>query len=252
MSDRPAGHAGAGSRPVVMTGDAARDRRAILSHHLLFAHLTGEELDQLLAHAHVARYDQGKVIFLKASPGTGMMAVLKGRVRISAPSADGREIVLNLIDEGEIFGEIALLDGKDRSADAIAQTDCELLVIERRSFIPFLKNNPEASLRLLSVLCERLRRTTAQVEDLLFLDLPARLAKKLLSLAAAGNQLTATGKRIATRVSQRELGAMVGMSRESINKQLRQWQNDGIVAVGGGSIVLLDERAMRALAEPEL
>jgi CRP-like cAMP-binding protein len=235
-----------------MTGSTAIDRRAVLRGHSLFAHLTPEETDQLLAHAHVAHYRQGKVIFLKASPGTGMMAVLKGRVRISAPSVDGREIVLNVIEPGEVFGEIALLDGKDRTADAIAQTDCELLVIERRSFVPFLKNNPEVALRLLSVLCERLRRTTEQVEDMLFLDLSGRLAKKLRSLAEASAERTEQGHRIATRLSQRELGAMVGMSRESINKQLRQWQNDGIVSVARGAITVTDETALRDLAEAEL
>lgn len=234
-----------------MTGGAGIDRKGLLRSHALFAHLTGQEIDQLLAHAHVVHYRQGRTIFLKASPGTGMMAVLKGRVRISAPSSDGREIVLNLIEQGEVFGEIALLDGKDRTADAIAQTDCELLVIERRNFVPFLKNNPEVSLRLLAVLCERLRRTTEQVEDMLFLDLPSRLAKKLLSLAATAGERTPAGLRIATRLSQRELGAMVGMSRESINKQLRHWQNDGVIIVAGGLIVLKDERAMKTIAEPE-
>jgi CRP-like cAMP-binding protein len=180
-----------------------------------------------------------------------MMAVLRGQVRISAPSPDGREIVLNMINAGEVFGEIALLDGKDRTADAVAQTDCELLVIERRSFVPFLMSNPEVALRLLAVLCERLRRTTEQVEDMLFRDLPTRLAKKLLSLAAASGERAQGGFRIATRMSQRELGTMVGMSRESVNKQLRAWQLDGIITTDQGCIVLTDERALQKFAEPE-
>src|SRR5260221_2099905 len=130
-----------------MTGSAAVDRRTILRNHALFAHLTPGEIDQLLAHARVAHFRHGEVIFHKASPGTGMMAVLGGQVRIKAPSADGREIVLNMINPGEIFGEVALLDAKDRTADAAAQTDFERLVLERRSFIPFLISNPEVALR---------------------------------------------------------------------------------------------------------
>jgi CRP/FNR family transcriptional regulator, cyclic AMP receptor protein len=235
-----------------MSGNGPVDRRTILRNHALFAHLTSGESDQLLAHARVAHYRHGEVIFHKASPGTGMMAVLAGQVRISAPSPDGREIVLNMINAGEVFGEIALLDGKDRTADAVAQTDCELLVIERRSFVPFLTSNPEVALRLLAVLCDRLRRTTEQVEDMLFRDLPSRLAKKLLSLAAASDERTPGGARIATRLSQREIGTMVGMSRESVNKQLRQWQLDGIVASEQGCILLIDERALQNLAEPEV
>src|SRR5258707_13324666 len=135
-----------------MPATVAIDRRTILRNHALFAHLTSGEIDQLLAHARIAQYRHGEVIFHKASPGTGMMAVLAGQVRISAPSADGREIVLNMINAGEIFGEIALLDGKDRNSDALAQTDCELLIIERRSFMPFLIRNTEISLRLLAAL----------------------------------------------------------------------------------------------------
>jgi CRP/FNR family transcriptional regulator, cyclic AMP receptor protein len=134
-----------------MIASAPIDRRAILRNHALFAQLTSGEIDQLLAHAHVAHYRHGDVIFHKASPGTGMMAVLAGQVRISAPSPDGREIVLNMINPGEIFGEIALLDGKDRTADAAAQTDCELLIIERRSFIPFLSAIPRS--RCVSLPC---------------------------------------------------------------------------------------------------
>jgi len=235
-----------------MPGTVIVDRRAILRNHALFAHLTSGEIDQLLAHARAAHFRHGDVIFHKASPGTGMMAVLSGQVRISAPSADGREIVLNMINAGEVFGEIALLDGKDRTADATAQTDCELLVIERRSFIPFLINNPEVALRLLAVLCDRLRRTTEQVEDMLFRDLPSRLAKKLLSLAATSGERTERGTRIIARVSQRELGTMVGMSRESVNKQLRQWQLDGIIASEQGCIVLTNEPALQNIAEPEI
>jgi CRP-like cAMP-binding protein len=235
--------------PIRMT--APLDRRAILKNHALFGHLTEAEIEQLLAHARVAHYRAGEAIFLKASPGTGMMAVLKGQVRISAPSTEGREIVLNTIREGEVFGEIALLDGKERTADATAQSACELLVIERRSFVPFLRNNPEVGLRLIAVLCERLRRTTEQVEDMLFRDLPSRLAKKLLELAAASTERSPAGLPVATRLSQREIGAMIGISRESINKQLRQWQAEGLLSLESGSVVLTNERELRALADPE-
>src|SRR5260221_4487896 len=235
-----------------MPATLALDRRTLLRTHALFPPLPSGELDQLLAHPRMPQYRHGEVIFHKASPGTGMMAVLAGQVRISAPSADGREIVLNMINAGEIFGEIALLDGKDRTADAMAQTDFELLVIERRSFIPFLISNPEVALRLLAVLCDRLRRTTEQVEDMLFRDLPSRLAKKLLSLAAASGERSERGLRIATKLSQRELGAMVGMSRESVNKQLRQWQVEGIIASKQDCIMLADERTLQSLAEPEV
>jgi CRP-like cAMP-binding protein len=112
-------------------------------------------------------------------------------------------------------------------------------------------SNPEVALRLLAVLCERLRRTTEQVEDMLFRDLPSRLAKKLLNLAATSGERADGGFRVATRMSQRELGTMVGMSRESVNKQLRQWQLGGIITMDHGCIALTDERALQRFAEPE-
>jgi len=233
-----------------MTGEQD-DWPKLLGKQFLFAPLAPAELERLLGFAHVAQFRAGKAIFTQGSPGDSLIVVLEGEVRISAPSADGREVVFAVIEPGQSFGEVALLDGKDRTADAVAQTDCELLVIERRSFVPFLKSNPEVALRLLAVLCERLRRTTEQVEDMLFRDLPSRLAKKLLSLAATSGERAHGGFRIATRMSQRELGTMGGMSRESVNKQRRQWQLGGIITMDHGCIVLTDERALQKLAELE-
>src|SRR6202011_1389547 len=108
---------------------------------------------------------------------------LRGRASMTVPALDGREVVLNLIEEGAIFGEIALLDGKERSADATAAADCELLVVQRRSFVRLLEHRPEVCIELMIVLCERLRRTNEQVEDFAFLDLEARIAKVLVRLA---------------------------------------------------------------------
>jgi CRP/FNR family cyclic AMP-dependent transcriptional regulator len=232
-------------------GYSAALKRQILADHFLLRELTPTEREALLAYARVEHYRAGQTIFLKGSPGRGMLAVLRGRVRISASSPDGREIVLNTIDQGEVFGEIALLDGKERSADAVAIVECDLLAIERRDFVPFLENHAGLALRLIAVLCERLRRTTQQVEDVLFLDLPSRLAKKLLDLAATRAQRTPSGLRFEAKLSQREIGTMIGLSRESVNKQLAQWQQEGIVAVEKGVITIADEAALRDLVPPQ-
>ena len=157
--------------------------RRILERHSLFSSLTDSGLDQLLVHARVDVYRARQTIFEKGSPGLGFLAIIKGKVKISSLGPEGDQIVLNLINEGDVFGEIALLDGKDRTADAIAMTDCELLAIDRRDFVPFVRANPEVALRLLSVMCARLRHSTEQIEDMIFLDAPSRMAKKLLELA---------------------------------------------------------------------
>jgi CRP/FNR family transcriptional regulator, cyclic AMP receptor protein len=227
-----------------LKGDRAAMRR-ILERHSLVGKLTPAEIEQLLAHARVESYRARQEIFRKGSPGLGMLAVLKGQVRISSIGPDGNQIVLNVINEGEVFGEIALLDGKERTADAVAMTACELLALDRRDFVPFLRANPDVALRLMSVLCERLRRTTEQYEDMIFLDAPSRLAKKLLQLAGDQPAQAKPAVKPLVTISQRELGSMIGLSRESINKQLSAWQQDGVIKVEQGSITILDRTALQ-------
>ncbi len=222
--------------------DAIAAARQILKRHQLFGNLTEAELDQLLAHARIETHRARQEIFRKGSPGLGLLVVLKGTVRISSFGPEGEQVVLNSIEAGEMFGEIALIDGKERTADAAAATDCELLAIDRRDFVPFLRANPDAALRLLAVLCDRLRRTTEQVEDMIFLDSGARLAKKLLQLAQG------QAAEFAVRIPQRELGSMIGISRESINKQLAAWHKDGLIRVEGRRIVILDREALQDCA----
>lgn len=229
----------------------AVDKHQALADHFLFRHLSAPELDAVLARARLERRARNSVIFRQGDPGHGLVAVLRGQVKITAPSASGKEIVLNIIHPGEVFGEIALLDGKPRSADAVAITACELLVIDRRDFVPFLESRPALCIRLLGVLCDRLRRTSEQVQDLLFLDVRLRLAKALLGLAASQRDGGSPARDISLDVSQRELGSLVGSSRESINKQLREYQTAGVLSVRGRKLVICDLPALRRLAEQQ-
>jgi CRP/FNR family transcriptional regulator, cyclic AMP receptor protein len=235
--------AGSGLQPI--------DKRQALAGHFLFRHLSRSELDGLLARARVQRYKSGAVIFRQGDAGQGLVAVLSGQVKITSPSVGGKEIVLNIINPGEVFGEIALLDSKPRSADAVALAPCELLVIDRRDFVPFLEARPQLCIRLLAVLCERLRRTSEQVQDLLFLDLRARLAKTLLRLADQHGQTAPAGREISMRLSQREIGNLVGRSRESVNKQLREWQDANLIRFHAGRLVIRDLVALERQSEPD-
>jgi CRP-like cAMP-binding protein len=166
-------------------------------------------------------------------------------VKISAPSLDGREAVFNLLHEGEIFGEIALLDGRSRTADAIAMTDCELMVIDRRDFLAFVHGDAQVALKLIELLCARLRFASEHLEELVFLSLPARLARTLLRLAES-NSSAATGRRLA--ITQREISQIVGMTRESINKLLRTWEKRQLVKLERGGIVVLAPDALAVVA----
>jgi CRP-like cAMP-binding protein len=218
----------------------------VLRAHPIFGQLPADVIAQLGTYATRRRVQRGARIFAKGDPGTGLMAVLEGSVRICVPTVDGREVVLNLMHAGEIFGEIALLDGQPRTADAIAAEDCELMVIDRRNFIPFVHERPQVAVHLIEILCGRLRRNSAQVEDLMFVSLSARLARLILRLAksshADASELT---------ITQNELSQMIGMSRERTNKQLRAWEKRKWLRLGRGKVMVLDADALADIAESD-
>jgi CRP-like cAMP-binding protein len=224
-----------------------RMKRDTLLTSPFFRPMRPEELDDILGLASELRVARGAGVFAKGDPGASMMAVLAGRVRIGAISPDGKEVTLNVIGPGEIFGEIALLDGKPRSADATALEDSVLLVIERRHFMPFLLRHGDLVERLLVVLCDRLRRTSLALEEIALFDLPARLARLLIKLAADYGRPVADGLRIDLKLSQRDLATLVASTRESVNKQLRNWSRDGVLAQRDGYLVLRDQPALQAL-----
>lgn len=223
------------------------EKRKIFERHFLLGRLSGNEIDTLLTYTRVERYPASRVIFSKGSPGDSMMAVLSGRVKISSSSPEGKEIVLGIINAGEIFGEIALLDGKERTADAVAMTDCELLVLSRRNLLPFLERRPDICIALLGILCERLRRTNEQVEDLSLRHVESRIAKTLLRFARRDGQSQSGELRVEPKLSQSELGNIVGVTRESINKHLQTLQRSGTISLDSGTIVIKDVKTLEAL-----
>jgi CRP-like cAMP-binding protein len=224
-------------------------RRAALLASSLFQALRAEEIDEVLAFATERVHQAGSVIFQKGDDGSSMLAVLSGRVRISVVSGEGKEVVLNVIDAGEFFGEIALLDGKPRSADATAIDETHVLIVDRKHFIPFIKRHDDVALRLLSVMCERVRRTTLSLEGIALLPLPARLARVLLNLADNYGRAGPRGVQIEMKWSQDDLAKLVAATRESVNKQWQLWKKDRVVTKEGGYMLLLQPRALKALTE---
>ena len=221
--------------------DSVRDDAGrMLQRVALFAGLDEEALRSLATHAQRRRFAAGDTIFRIGEPGQSMMAVLAGTVRISAPSPDGKEIVLADLGTGEVIGEIALLDGKERSADAVALTNCDLLVLERRDMLGYLERHPSIAVKLLELLCERLRRTDQQIGEIAFLGLPTRLAKALMRLSGGAAQAKLA-------LSQRELGSMIGGTRESVNRCLREWHRRGFIQLEEGWIIIRDPAALEEL-----
>lgn len=221
----------------------------ILGRHEFFRELPPHALQQLASHARQQAFSPGQRIFSKGDAGHGLLAVVSGVVKISVPGEDGREIVLNLIPPNEIFGEIALLDGKPRTADAIALTACQLLVLDRRDFIPLIAEVPVIAVQLLEIISGRLRRTTEQVEDMYFGNLQARLAKALLRLAEIQGVSGDPHPRVT--ITQKELGFSVGLSRESTNRYLREWAHAGYVTLEKGTCILNRPECIVKFSRPE-
>jgi CRP/FNR family transcriptional regulator, cyclic AMP receptor protein len=228
-----------------MESSTQEEKRQIFERHFLLGKLSRDEIDTLLHYSRVERYPAGREIFAKGSPGQSMMAVLRGTVKISSLSTDGKEIVLNIINQGEIFGEIAMLDGEERTGIATAMTDCELLVLNRRDFMPILERHADICMILLRILCRRLRQTSEQVEDVLFRHLESRIAKALLHLVETIGGKDARGVCLDLHLSQRELGNIAGGSRESVNKILQMWQREGLIELGKGSVLIRDLAAIK-------
>ena len=235
-----------------MMGPTHEEKRQVFERHFLLGKLSGDEIDTLLHFARVERYPAGEEIYAKGSPGQSLMAVLRGAAKMTSVSSEGKEIVLNIMYPGEIFGEIALLDGEERSADAVAMADCELLVLHRRDFMPILEKRADICLILLKILCQRLRQTSEQVEDVLFRHLESRVAKALLHLADSATLHAVPGSPLELHVSQRELGSHAGGSRESVNKILQSWHKANWIELGKGTISIRDLNAIaRLVTSPE-
>ncbi|OBY25682.1 MULTISPECIES: Crp/Fnr family transcriptional regulator [Leisingera] len=227
-----------------MTEESLAAKAALLAQSALFAGLDRTVLHGLAARAHLRRHEAGAQIFRCGSPGDSMMAIARGTVRISAMAPTARDVVLTDLNQGDVFGEIALLDGGGRSADAHALTNCTLLILERHAFLQVLQTAPDLAVRLIELLCARMRRSDERMMEIAFLQLPPRLARTLLRLASGGGARPA--KRLAQ--SQSEIADMIGGSRENVNRCLRKWQKAGLIGLADGWIILLDPAGLARIA----
>src|SRR5262249_13094262 len=141
------------------------EKRGVLQSHYLFCKLDPRQIDRLVSCSVEKSVARGTIIFAKDDPGSSLFAIRKGTVKMTVPAVGGHDAVFNVMKDGDIFGEIAVLDGGPRTTDAVAITDCEMLVIERRDFLPLV---PQIAPKLTEILCARLRQTTQQAESVMF------------------------------------------------------------------------------------
>jgi CRP/FNR family transcriptional regulator, cyclic AMP receptor protein len=225
--------------------------QALLASIPLFGGLSAEQLAKIAALAHVRAYAARAVVVSQGEPGHSLFAIVRGKLKVVSCGPDGRDTVLGIMAQGEVFGEVALLDGGPRSATCTAVEPCELLVIERTQFLELLATSPQITIKLLDVLAGRLRRLSQRSEDAAFLDVPSRLARSLLDLASRfGERVSAPSREICItlKLSQQELGDLVGATRESVNKHLNDWTRQGFLKLQGGRMVISDIDSVRRIA----
>ena len=221
----------------------------LLSGSQLFSTFPIEALNEWAAQAKIRHFHEKNVIFEKGEPGSEMFAILQGRVKISSFSEDGKEVIFAILESGDFFGETSLLDGLLRSASCVTLEDSQMIIIERQSFTRFLEKNPPLAIHLLSLLSQRLRSADAQMEGISFFPFTARLARKLLSLAADHGDVVNGKIEIALNISQHELAKIIFVSRESVNKQLNQWVKEGVISLSPRLIVIHDKQRLQTIGK---
>lgn len=210
----------------------------------LFAGLSDQELEVLADSLGKRTFGKGMIIFHRDSPGQTLYIIESGKVRIFILSESGREISVNIYGPGDVFGELALLDGLPRSAGAIALEKTVTLTLHRDDFLRHLEAYPRMAKSIMEVLSTRLRYTTAYAESLAFLDVYGRVAAKLLELADRYG-VQKEGIEIELRLTQAELASWVAATRESVNKVLGTFRDQGLIKVEGQRITILDRRELK-------
>jgi CRP/FNR family transcriptional regulator, cyclic AMP receptor protein len=215
------------------------DKNQLLRRVWLFSELDEGDLSRVAGVARERACPAGEVLVRQGDASNDLFTVIRGRLKVGSVMSEGDEVLLAVMGPGDVFGELALLDDKPRSATVIAAEPCRLLVVPGPSFRPLLLEAPRLGLKLLQVMASHVRRLSARTEDNATLSVRARLAKTLLDLAARfGSPATGGGIRINLRLSQQELGRFVGATREMVNKCLRDWARLRVVRRGRGLLVV--------------
>jgi CRP-like cAMP-binding protein len=183
---------------------------------------------------------KGSILFKEGDDGEHLYVIIDGKLKLGTSSGDGRENLLSILGPGEMFGELSLFDPGPRTSTATAVTDAKLLSLGHEKVIPWLKQNPEVSLQLLTRLSQRLRRTNEAVGDLVFSDVPGRVAKALIDLGDRFGKTTPEGLLVNHDLTQEELAQLVGASRETVNKALADFAGRGWLKLDGRSVLITD------------
>jgi len=216
----------------------AVDPRGLFDGISIFATLEPRERDELYRLTTTRRLAARDVLCRKGEPGSTLYAVTKGRLKVVSTGGDGKELVFNVMSPGDVIGEISLMDSNPRSATCVALEPCELLTLHRRDLIPFFERHPKTAIQVGVVLAALVRRLSERGEDASFLPLPNRMAKTVAALARSYDGGDGAPPEI--RLSQQDLADMIGATRESVNKWLRSWEEEGLVELARARVRVLD------------
>lgn len=222
--------------------------RPFLTSNTFLGRLPGAVIDVLLGKGQIKSFAKGAVVYRRGDPGESLMMVTHGRIKLTNTTIHGKEIVLYYVGPGEILGEIAALDGKERAVDTVALEDSEVFVVCTRDLLPTLIAHPEAMLEIVQALCEKIRIGAAIVEDNT-LEMRGRTARGLLRLARRHGHASADGTRLQLTISQEELGKFLGMSRANVNRQLGQLKIADVIRINGTEISIIDEKGLADIGD---
>lgn len=224
-----------------------RDREQLVRQIPLLSSLDAEERRRIAQIIHFRRYSARATVVHEGDAGDSLFLVLSGYLKAVTSGAEGREMLLSVMGPGEVFGELSLLDGKPRSCSCVALEAAELASIEREAILGILRTSPNLAIHLLEVVAQRLRSLSRRCESITTLDVSGRLARLVLNLADKHGEPAAVGVRVRVKLSQQELGDMVGATRESVNKLLGDWKQAGLLHQEEGRVVITNVDALRGM-----
>ncbi|SOC56287.1 cAMP-binding domain of CRP or a regulatory subunit of cAMP-dependent protein kinases [Ornithinimicrobium cerasi] len=227
--------------------DVAVDQHVVMKAPL-FSALDEPTAERLIGTMTPRRLSRGEVVFREGDPGDSLYVTVSGKIKLARTSADGRENLLSVLGPGEMFGELSLFDPGPRLSTAYVVSNSELISLGNDALRTFLADHPEVAMQMLAGLAHRLRRTNEGISDLVFTDVPGRVAKALLDLSDRFGRRTDVGLLVAHDLTQEELAQLVGASRETVNKALADFAHRGWIMLGAKAVTLLDVPRLRRRA----
>ena len=220
----------------------------VLRRAPLFDALDDEDARALRRQMTEVKLSRGEHVFMEGDDGDALYVVLEGKLKLTRAAADGRENLIAVIGPGEMFGELSLFDPIPRTSSASAVTDALLASLKHEALLPWLRERPEVSMHMLRALVRRLRRSNDVLADLVFTDVPGRVAKNLLDLANRFGTQEPDGLHVHHDLTQEELAQLVGASRETVNKALADFAARGWLQISARSVLILDSERLRKRA----